>query len=92
MPFIYVIRILNGRRQEFIQYMADHGVDTGIHWQPGHGFSAFKNCRAGNLDVTRQLGEQIVTLPMYPGLSEDEIDRICAAVRAFSQNHKALRA
>lgn len=83
MPFIYIVRVLQGRRQEFIQYMADHGVDTGIHWQPGHGFSVFADCRRGPLPVTEAIGQQIVTLPTYPGLSDQEIAHIVDVVRGF---------
>lgn len=83
MPFMYIVRVLNGRRQAFIDYLSANGVDTGIHWQPGHGFTAFKDCRRGALDVTDKIGQEIVTLPLYPELTEEEIVRICGVVHDF---------
>ena len=38
-PFLYYIKVLNGRRGDLIKHMRDQGVDTGIHWQAGHHFS-----------------------------------------------------
>lgn len=89
MPFIYVVRVLNGKRQEFRDYLAAEGVDTGIHWQPGHGFTAFKNYRRGDLRVTDMIGDQIVTLPMYPGLTEEEINYICNVIGNYCKQSKA---
>ncbi|PCJ01723.1 MAG: aminotransferase DegT [Alphaproteobacteria bacterium] len=83
MPFLYVVRILKGRRQEFQDYLAQHGVDTGIHWQPGHRFSGFKECRAGDLSVTDKIVREIVSLPLYPELSDKNIHYIINVIQRF---------
>ena len=51
-PFLYYIRVLNGKRAELREHMKQCGVDTGIHWQAGHNFSFLKDARRGSLDVT----------------------------------------
>ncbi len=35
-PFLYYLRVLNGRREAFRSFLNEKGIDTGIHWQPGH--------------------------------------------------------
>jgi len=82
-PFIYVIRILNGKRAKFREFMKDNGIDTGIHWQPGHMFSYFSKCRKGDLSVTEKIGQEIVTLPLFPELTEEERIKIVSKVKEF---------
>lgn len=63
--------------------MKDCGVDTGIHWQAGHSFSFFKDCRSGPLDVTDRVVEQILSLPLHSKMSESYIDRVIKSVTSF---------
>jgi hypothetical protein len=55
-PFLYYVRVEAGRRDSFRQHLAERGIDTGIHWQPGHWFTLFKDCRRGDLSVTERVG------------------------------------
>lgn len=80
-PFMFVIRILHNKRQKFIEFLREHGVDTGIHWQPGHKFSCFQHCKKGDLSVTEEIGNQIVTLPMYPDLTRDEMEKVVSVIQ-----------
>lgn len=81
-PFIFVIRVTKNR-SSFIQHCKENGVDTGIHWQPGHQFSFLKDCRCGNLDVTNRVSKEIVTLPMYPDLSQNQVEYVVNTVNTF---------
>ncbi len=89
MPFIYVIRVLGGQREAFMAYLAENGVDTGIHWQPNHGFTLFKDCRRGDLSVTDMIGDQIVTLPSYPELQDDQVEFIAQVIKNFFKQKAA---
>ena len=82
-PFLYYIRVLNGRREELREHMKNCGVDTGIHWQAGHSFSFLKNCRRGSLFVTEHIADQILSLPLHSKMSEDSVDRVIHAIRSF---------
>ena len=82
-PFLYYIRVLNGQRDKLREHMKNQGVDTGIHWQAGHGFSFLKNCRRGPLEVTERIVEQILSLPLHSKMSESDIDRVIHSVRSF---------
>tara|TARA_A100000171_G_C2139965_1_gene154261 strand:+ start:5726 stop:6850 length:1125 start_codon:yes stop_codon:yes gene_type:complete len=81
-PFIFVVRV-NKNRSNFIAHCRENGVDTGIHWQPGHQFSFFKECRTGHLSVTNKISKEIVTLPMYPDLSGNEIEHVINTVNTY---------
>ena len=82
-PFIYTIRILNGRRNELRAFLADLSIDTGIHWQPGHKFQYFKNIKNNHLQITEKISEQIMTLPLHTNMKSEEIDYITQCIKEF---------
>jgi dTDP-4-amino-4,6-dideoxygalactose transaminase len=82
-PFLYYIRVPAARRDHFRAFLRDSGVDTGIHWQPGHWFTLLNNCRRGNLDVTECVGKEIVSLPLHSAMETEALDRVIGAVRLF---------
>jgi dTDP-4-amino-4,6-dideoxygalactose transaminase len=83
-PFLYYIRVLNGRRADLRAHMKTQGVDTGIHWQAGHTFTFLKDCRRGPLDVTERVVEQVVSLPLHSKMSESDIERVIRSVATFA--------
>jgi dTDP-4-amino-4,6-dideoxygalactose transaminase len=84
-PFLYYIRVLNGRREELREHMKERGVDTGIHWQAGHSFSFLKDCRRGSLVVTDHIVEQILSLPLHSKMSCESVDRVINAIKSFEE-------
>jgi dTDP-4-amino-4,6-dideoxygalactose transaminase len=82
-PFLYYIRVPAKYRDALREYMAERGVDTGIHWQPGHGFSLFENCRAGTLDVTETVAAEILSLPLHSLMEIKTQQMVVSAVREF---------
>ena len=84
-PFLYYIRVLNGKRNELREHMKKKGVDTGLHWQAGHSFSYLKNCRRGNLDITNKVTEQIISLPLHSKMKNKEIDIVINSIKSYSK-------
>jgi dTDP-4-amino-4,6-dideoxygalactose transaminase len=82
-PFLYFIRILNGKRAELREHMREKGVDVGVHWQPGHTFTYFKDCRAGSLGVTNRVAEEILSLPLHSKMSSKDVSRVINAIKSF---------
>lgn len=85
-PFMYIVRVLNGRRDAFIHSLKEKGVDTGIHYIPNHLHPFFKNYVRGSLDRSTRIGEQIVTLPLYYDMSEAEIQTVIESVLDFEKS------
>lgn len=82
--FHYVVRVHDDKRSDFTAFMKSRGVDTGIHWLPGHWFSWLKDARgANNLPITNRVGSEIVTLPLWSFMEDAVIDRVASEVRAF---------
>ena len=82
-PFMFYVRVLDGRRAELIDWLKDKGIDTGIHWQPAHNFTLFRNCRRGDLTLTEEVGRQILSLPFHSAMAAADRDRVVGTVKAF---------
>jgi len=65
------------------------GVATGIHYPvPLHLLPAYRDLgyRAGAFPVTERAAERILSLPMYPGLSVEQIEHVAAAILRAATN------
>ncbi len=82
-PFLFYVLVPAERREAFRAYLKDQGIDTGIHWQPGHHFTLFKECRRGPLEVTEDVAKRIVSLPLHAKMPQADVNRIIEAVRGF---------
>jgi dTDP-4-amino-4,6-dideoxygalactose transaminase len=82
-PFLYYLRVPADRRDPLRAYLSEHGIDTGIHWQPGHWFSLLKNCRRGDLAVTDRVGAEVLSLPMHSMMPMETVDIVCDRIAAF---------
>jgi dTDP-4-amino-4,6-dideoxygalactose transaminase len=82
-PFIFYIRVPAEMRDDFRAYMTENGVDTGIHWQPGHAFNFLADCRRGDLSVTDRAGAEVVTLPLHSSMPRAWQEQVVNAVTGF---------
>ena len=82
-PFLYYIRVPEKSRDSLRASLKTAGVDTGIHWQPGHWFSLFKNTLRGDLSVTENVGREILSLPLHSMMAVETVDRVCDAIIDF---------
>jgi dTDP-4-amino-4,6-dideoxygalactose transaminase len=79
---LYVVR--TPRRQALAAWLKERGIQTGIHYPvPSHRQPAVERLAAPALPRTERLVDEILTLPMSSGHTDEEIDRVAAAVRAF---------
>jgi dTDP-4-amino-4,6-dideoxygalactose transaminase len=78
---IYPIRVLNGRRGELITHLQKRDIPTGIHYKPNHLLTLFGSGHA-SIPQAEALGNELTTLPLHPGLCDDDVHYICDAVVA----------
>jgi len=81
---LFVVR--SDRRDALREHLATAGVGTAIHYPtPIHLQPAYAplGLGPGSLPVAERLAGRICTLPLFPGLATDEIERIASAVAAF---------
>jgi dTDP-4-amino-4,6-dideoxygalactose transaminase len=77
-PHIQPVRILGGRLGGVRRKLAAAGIPTGVHYKPNHLLSYFA-CGYG-LPATEALYGELVSLPLHPGLSEDDVRLVCSTL------------
>lgn len=81
---LYVIRIF--RRDELLDYLLKNEISCGIHYPiPIHLQKAFKylGYKKGDFPITEKYAKQILSLPMFPELTKEEIERIATKILEF---------
>ena len=79
---LFVVR--TDRRSALAAWMKERSIQTGIHYPvPSHRQPAVENLGAAALPVTERIVDEILTLPLSAGHTDEEIDRVAAAVRDF---------
>ena len=81
---LYVVRAK--KRDELMRYLSEKGVSTLIHYPtPIHMQKAYKHLgyKHGDFPNAEKVAKEIISLPMYPSLKEDEVMYVCKHIRAF---------
>lgn len=81
-PHIFPVRVLNGRRDALRQFLTDSGIESGIHYKPNHLLS-FYGAGAGLLPATEKLYEELLSLPLHPGLTDAHVNYVIDCVNEF---------
>ncbi|MDZ7344305.1 MAG: DegT/DnrJ/EryC1/StrS family aminotransferase [candidate division KSB1 bacterium] len=83
---LYVLR--TRERDRLCAFLAEHGIQTIIHYPiPVHLQEAYRDLSipAGALPEAEKAAGEIVSLPLYAEMDDDEIDWVAAQIRAFYQ-------
>ncbi|MCS6802825.1 MAG: DegT/DnrJ/EryC1/StrS family aminotransferase [Chloroflexota bacterium] len=82
---LYVIR--HPERDRLLEFCRRHGIAPGVHYPvPVHLQPAYRGRLPGadQLPETERAAREVLSLPMYPELTEDEVASVIATVRAFA--------
>ena len=85
---LYVIR--TPRRDALQQYLADRGIQSGIHYPtPIHLQPAYTSLGwgPGSFPVTEHIANEILSLPMFAELTDTQIDYVSSGVRDFFKHN-----
>lgn len=85
-PVSYVFNILATRRDELAKALSDKGIGWSIYYPiPLHLQKCFEYLghKAGDFPVAEKVSKEILALPLFPELSDDEVDYVCDAIEAF---------
>jgi len=69
-------------RGEFIQALHQRGIGSGVHYPAMHLFGLYRRLgyHPGDFPLAERIGAATVTLPLFPGMADADVDRVCAAV------------
>jgi len=84
---MYSIRVLNGERTraDLMEFLKDESIAARIYFDPIHEYTIFKKFfeEEISLPVTEELSKQVLTLPLYPNMTKEELDYIIDKVKVF---------
>jgi dTDP-4-amino-4,6-dideoxygalactose transaminase len=90
---LYIVRIdpelAGGTRDDYASALADENIATSVHFLPVHRLSAYRDLSTPELPVAERAGGEVLSLPLSPAHSDDDI---ADAVAALSRVHARLTA
>jgi dTDP-4-amino-4,6-dideoxygalactose transaminase len=84
----HVYAVMSPYRNELMQFLHEQGIQTGIHYPtPVHLLPAYADLgySAGEFPVSECIANQELSLPMFPELTDAQIEAVGRAVTAFTR-------
>jgi len=80
---------LNCDRAQVMTELKDLGIGTGVHYPAITGFTLYKNqgYKTSDTPVAQRIGCSILTLPLFPGMADDDIGRIASGLVGILKKH-----
>ena len=89
---LYVVRTPNP--QQLADFLADRGIQTGRHYpEPPHLAPAYRNLGfgPGDFPVAEAIAHECLSLPLFPGIAESQLERVCSAIREYFDRTERAR-
>jgi len=91
---LYIIRLNENKltidRNRFVQLMQEAGIGTSVHYTPLHIMPYYQrtyNLKPEDFPVALSVYKTVLSLPIYPGLSDEQCQRIVEVIRTIGTNH-----
>lgn len=78
-------------RAQVIQELKNGGIGTSVHWMPLHMHPYYRDTygyKEKDFPVSARLFQEIISLPIYPSLTEEEVGRICDTLKSIVTQHR----
>jgi hypothetical protein len=78
-----VVLPVKAERAKFIARMREAGIGVGVHYPAMHLFALYRalGWREGQFPHAERIGRGIVTLPLFPAMRDEDVERVCKAAR-----------
>ncbi len=85
-PVWHLFVIHTEYRDALAEHLADYGIATGLHYPtPPHLSEAYTSLghRKGSFPVSESLSQKLVSIPIFPGIREDELEIVSGSISGF---------
>lgn len=82
----YTLRVIGGQRDALRTHLTSRGIGSEIYYPlPLHEQDCFANLgyKPGDLPWSHRLASEVLSIPIYPELPTEHIERVCAAIAEF---------
>ena len=77
-PHIFPVRIADLADRDVLRTtLREAGIETGVHYRPNHTLTYFARPGALPLPVTDRVYTELLTLPLHPDLTDDDVEFVC---------------
>ena len=70
-------------RDELHLYLREKGIATGVHYMPVHLHPYYRTRIKASVPVAEEIWTRLLTLPLYPALTDDQVEYVIEAVRSM---------
>ena len=84
------LRRLKINRNEFVNELKRAGVGCSVHWRPLHLHPYYQKTfgwRAKDFPVATAQWKRLISLPIFPGMRDDEIEHVVRTVKRICKRH-----
>lgn len=80
---LYPLRVLDGRRREVFDALRAAGIGVQVNYVPAYWHPVFEDLgyRRGQCPAAEEYYRQEISLPLFPDLTDDDVDRVVEEVR-----------
>jgi perosamine synthetase len=88
-PIRLVLDRLDVDRNQFVTELREHGVGFSVHWRPLHLHPYYEGLgwRPEDCPVATEVWRRLVSLPIFPGMTDGEVDRVIEVVSTLCAMH-----
>jgi dTDP-4-amino-4,6-dideoxygalactose transaminase len=79
----------NMDRKGLMEYLREQGIQTSVHYPPIHLFSYYRELLPSDahLPLTEYVGRREVTLPLFPTMTEEQVEYVVNAIKDYLARH-----
>jgi dTDP-3-amino-3,4,6-trideoxy-alpha-D-glucose transaminase len=92
---VYHLFVVKADERDLVRaHLTAHGIASAVHYPvPIHRTEAYAHLghQAGSLPVAESMAERVCSLPLFPGIEDDQIQAIGAALAEVAQDDTVLR-
>ena len=80
---LYIIQLQNGNRDAFVESLSEANIECSVHYIPLHLFDFYQDqygYQVGDFPCAESAFERVVSLPLHPGLTEEDIHIVIDAI------------
>jgi len=93
---LYAVRVVEQQfgtnRDSAFKYLSAKGIESSVHYTPLHLLEYYGRTlhyRVGDFPVAEQLGREVLSLPIFPTITEEQLDFVCNGIKGVREQAKA---
>lgn len=85
---LFVVKVTGMERDAVLARLGEYNIGAGLHFPPCHLLRFVRQrygTKEGELPETERAGRRILSLPLYPGMADADVEYVCTAIREILQ-------